>query len=106
MKEILVYNNNGSIFGIGKIELGFFENDPEEESYKITLENEEVYYALARNYSKYEVEDVPENWTNYTYSPTEGFIEIKTETEYKEEGAQKISELEQEIEKIKNEYGV
>ena len=61
MKDILVYNDNGSIFGIGKIELGFFENDPEEESYKITLESGEVYYALAQNYSKYEVDDIPEN---------------------------------------------
>ena len=106
MKDILVYNDNGSIFGIGKIELGFFENDPEEETYKITLENGEIYYALAQNYSKYEVEDIPENWKSCIYSPIEGFIEIKTETEYKEEGEQKILELEREIEKVKNEYGI
>lgn len=95
MKEILVYND-GSVLGVGQIELGIFENDPNEESYKITLEDGTIQYALARNYVKYEVEEVPENINGYIYNPEDGFIKI--EIEYNE---QKILELEQEIARLK-----
>lgn len=100
MIELLVYEENGEILSAGKVEKGKFENDPENETYRVTTPDGEIYYAVLEGFKPYMVEDCPEDYENYQYFPDKGFVEKP-----KRDISQEIAELRRridELERIEN----
>ena len=92
MIKILVGKGVNRVFEYGKIEKGIFqEADPNTELYKVT-NDKGVFYAVAEGFTEYEVEEVPENYQDCTYTPEDGFVEIEKEPTEEE----RITALEEE----------
>lgn len=100
MTQILVYDLSNDIYAEGKVEKGVFENDPSRETYRITGDRG-VFYAVTEGFTPYDVDEVPEDFENYTYTPEDGFVKKEFTAEELE-----IDRLRKENEELKKQLGI
>lgn len=95
MKQVLIFEAGKEVFQFGKVEKGVFENDPSRETYRVTTDNGDKFYAVTEGFTAYDVESIPVEVEpfKYCYEPEKGFYKNPNYKEYKP--------VEQEIEELK-----
>lgn len=72
---MFILTNENVVFTKGEnIELGTWENDPTQETYRIT-NGDNYQYAVVANFKLYKVDSIPEDYESnkYCYTEEEGF---------------------------------